>query len=126
MRSVVSLLVVAVIALLAYKFWFSQLQARGSGATPQQTISIVGVKTDLIGIAQAERTYQAEHGSYVSLDELISSGALTIPTKGRNGYTYDVETSDGGFRVVAHCPSSTSPGCQDWAVDQTMEVQPVR
>jgi len=125
MRSVVSLLVVALIAVFAYKVWFSQMQASGGGATPQQTISIVGVKNDLIGIAEAERTYQAEHGSYASLDELVSSGALTIPKTERDGYTYEAETSDNGFRIVAHCPTSTSPGCQDLAVDQTMEVQTV-
>jgi hypothetical protein len=125
MRSVVSLLVVALIAVFAYKFWFSQLQSSGAGATPMQTIDIVGVKNDLIGIAQAERNYQAEHGSYVSLDDLISSGALTIPKRGRDGYTYEVDTSGPGFRVIGHCPTATSPGCQDWAVDQTMQVAPV-
>jgi hypothetical protein len=101
------------------------LQSSGAGATPMQTIDIVGVKNDLIGIAQAERNYQAEHGSYVSPDDLISSGALTIPKRGRDGYTYEVDTSGPGFRVIAHCPTATSPGCQDWAVDQTMQVAPV-
>lgn len=125
MRSVVSLLVVALIAVFAYKFWFSQLQRSGAGGTPTQVIDIVGVKNDLIGIAQAERNYQAEHGSYVSLDDLISSGALTISRRSRDGYTYEVDTSGPGFRVIAHCPSATSPGCQDWAVDQTMAVAPV-
>lgn len=124
MRSVVSLLVVALIAVLAYKFWFSQIQSSGA-TTPAQTISVIGVKTDLIGIAEAERAYQAEHGSYASLDELVSSGALSTPKTGRDGYTYEAETSGTGFRIVAHCPASTSPGCQDWAVDQTMQVQAV-
>lgn len=125
MRSMVSLLVVALIAVFAYKFWFSQMQSSGAGATPTQTIDIVGVKNDLIGIAQAERNYQAEHGSYVSLDDLVSSGTLTMTKKGRDGYTYEVDTSSPGFRAIAHCPTATSPGCQDWAVDQTMEVAPV-
>ena len=125
MRSVVSLLVVALIAALAYKFWFSQMQSSGGSGTPAQTISVVGVKNDLIGIAEAERAYQSEHGSYASMEELTSSGALTIPKTGRDGYVYDAETSAGGFRIVAHCPAATSPGCQDWAVDQTMQVAPV-
>lgn len=125
MRSVVSLLVVALVAVFAYKFWFSQMQSSGAGTTPTQTIDIVGVKNDLISIAQAERAYQAEHGSYASLSDLTSSGALTMTRSGRDGYTYDVDTSGPGFRVVAHCPTATSPGCQDWTVDQTMEVAPV-
>lgn len=126
MGRVVGLLVVALIAVLMYKFYFSKLQNSGTGAgTPTQTIDVVGVKNDLIGIAQAERAYQAEHGSYVSLEELTSSGALTMKKTGRDGYTYDVETSGATFRAIAHCPAATTPGCTSWAVDQTMEVQPV-
>jgi hypothetical protein len=125
MRSMVSLLVVALIAVLAYKFWFSERQNYGTG-TPTETISVVGVKNDLLGIAQAERAYQAEHGSYASLDELTSSGALAIPRTGRDGFTYEAETSSTGFRIIAHCPATPSSQCQDWTIDETMEVVPVR
>jgi hypothetical protein len=122
--SLVGLLVVALIAVLVYKFYFSQGQSTGmGGATPLQTINVVGVKNDLLAIAQAERAYQAEHGSYVSLDELTSSGALTMTKSGRDGYTYEVESSSSRFRVVARCPAATSPGCTNYAIDQTMEIQ---
>ena len=124
MASMIGLLVVALIAALVYKYYFSTLKTSGGG-TPKQVINIVGVKSDLIGIAQAERLYQAQNGSYASLDQLKSSSALAINSSGRDGYTYDVETSDGAFRAVAHCLASTSPGCTDWVVDQTMEVHPV-
>lgn len=125
MRSLLGLLVVALIVALAYKYYFSKLQSQETG-TPAQTISSVGVKNDLLAIAQAERAFQAEHGSYASLAELKSSGAMTMVQSGRDGYTYDVETSSSGFRVVAHCPASTSPGCSNWIVDQSMEVSPLR
>jgi hypothetical protein len=124
MKSMIGLLVVALIAGLIYKFYFTRMKDSGMGAsTPAQTIDVVGVKNDLIGIAQAERAYQAEHGSYASLDDLISSGGLTMKKTARDGYTYDVETSASGFRAVAHCPAATSPGCQNYSVDQTLEVQ---
>ena len=124
MKSMIGLLVVALIAGLIYKFYFTRMQSSGMGAaTPAQTIDVVGVKNDLIGIAQAERAYQAEHGSYASFDDLISSGGLTMKKTARDGYTYDVETSPSAFRAVAHCPAATSPGCQNYAVDQTMEVE---
>jgi len=123
MRSMIGLLVVALIAVLVYKFYFSKMQESGA-ATPAQTIDVVGVKNDLLGIAQAERAYQAEHGSYASLGELTSSGALTMKRTSRDGYTYEVETSASGFRATAHCPGATNPGCTNWAVDQSMEVQP--
>lgn len=123
MASMIGLLVVALIAALVYKYYFSTLKSSGGG-TPKQVINIVGMKNDLIGIAQAERLYQAQNGSYASLDQLKSGGVLAINSSGRDGYTYDVETSGEGFRAVAHCPASTSPGCFDWVVDQTMEVRP--
>lgn len=122
MRSLIGLLIVALISVLAYRFYFSKMESAGTG-TPVQTIDVVGVKNDLIAIAQAERAYQAEHGSYTSLDELNSSGAMTMTKTSRDGYTYDVETSATGFRAIAHCPAGTSPGCTNWAVDETMEVQ---
>jgi hypothetical protein len=119
----VGLLVVALFAGLFYKYYFSSAQSPGA-ATPMQTIDVVGVKNDLVAIAQAERLYQAEHGAYTSLDELTSSGAMSMKKTGRGGYTYEVETSATGFRAIARCPAATIPGCANYAVDQTMEVQP--
>jgi hypothetical protein len=120
--SLIGLLVVALIAGLVYKNYIEKVQST-SGMTPAQTINMVGVKNDLLAIAQAERAYQAEHGSYASLGDLTSSGALSMTKSSRDGYVYDVDVSGGGFRVFTHCPAATNPGCQNWSVDQTMEVQ---
>jgi hypothetical protein len=109
--------------MLTYKFYFSKSQQAGTG-TPAQTIDVVGVKNDLLAIAQAERAYQAEHGSYASLSELVSSGAMAMKKTDRDGYMYGVETSAEGFRVIARCPATTIPGCTSYAVDQNMDVQP--
>jgi hypothetical protein len=122
MKSLAGLLVVALIVGVAYKYYFSKLESEGTG-TPQQTIDVVGVKNDLLGIAQAERAHQAQNGSYTSLDQLIYSGELTMRRTSRDGYTYSVETGNQTFRAIAHCPTATYPGCSDFAVDQSMEVQ---
>jgi hypothetical protein len=119
--SIISILVVAVIGLLVYKFYFTQSNSTGA-ATPAQTINVVGVKNDLLAIAQAERNYQAEHNSIASLDELVSSGEMSIKKTGRDGYTYAVESSGDGFRVTARC-SATAAGCTNYLVDQSMEVR---
>jgi hypothetical protein len=123
--SLIGLLVVALIAGLIYKNYIEKVKST-SGMTPVQTINMVGVKNDLLAIAQAERAYQAEHGAYASLGDLTSSGALTMTSSSRDGYTYDVDVSGGGFRAFTHCPVATNPGCQNWSVDQTMEVQPAQ
>jgi hypothetical protein len=124
MRNAVSLLVVAAIVLVSYKIYFSKFQKEtGGSGNPVQTIDVVGVKNDLLAIAQAERAHMAEHGSYTSIEDLTSSGALTMTKSSRDGYTYDVESTTDSFRVVAHCPSSNAPGCSDYEVDQSMEVR---
>jgi len=121
--SLVGILIVAAIAGLIYKFYFSQGPQSAEIRNPTQTIDVIGVKNDLLGIAQAERMYQTEHNSYGSLDDLVSSGAMTLKKTGRDGYTYEAETSSDSFRIVAHCPSAAVPGCVNYSVDQTMEVQ---
>jgi competence protein ComGC len=122
--SLVGILVVALVVGLTYKYYFSQNQKVVPASNPQQTIDVTGVKSDLLGMAQAERVYQTEHNSYGSLDDLVSSGAMTMKKSGRNGYTYEAEASAGSFRIIAHCPSATWPGCTNYVIDQTMEVQP--
>ncbi len=95
MRSIggiIVLLVGAVVGLFVYRTYLTQSQATGA-ATPAQTINIVGVKNDLVSIAQAERAYQAEHSSIASLDELVSSGEMSMKKSGRDGYTYEIEPS---------------------------------
>lgn len=124
MSRVLGLLVVALIALLAYKFYLGKAVSPGM-STPMATIDVVGVKNDLLAIAQAERAYQAEHGNYASLEDLTSSGALTMKRSSRDGYTYDVETSTAGFRAIAHCPSAQGQPCTSFAVDQSMQVQTI-
>jgi hypothetical protein len=124
MKGMLGILVVALISLLAYKYYFANAHSDGTG-TPAQTINIVGVKNDLIALAQAERGYQAEHGGFASLDDLTSSGALAMQNRSRQGYTYNIENTSNGFRAIAHCPAATNPGCADYFVDQTMEVQSV-
>jgi hypothetical protein len=122
--SLIGLLVVAAVVGLTYKYYFSQNQQAAPISHPQQTIDVTGVKNDLLGMAQAERIYQTEHNSYGSLDDLVSSGTMTMKKPGRDGYTYKAEASVESFRIVARCPSATVPGCTSYAIDQTMEVQP--
>jgi hypothetical protein len=116
------LLITLAIALFIYKYYLVQSSAPGV-ATPVQTIDVVGVKNDLLAIGQAERTYQAQHSSFASLNELTLSGVLAMPRTSRDGYTYEVQTSEDDFHVIAHCPAATMPGCQSYSLDQNMEIQ---
>ncbi len=125
MRGLISLLIVAVIAFGVYQFYLAPRGKSEGVGSMMQAVSTTGVKNDLLAIAQAERAYQAEHGNYVALDELISSGALSATSRAREGYTYSVEVTPNGFTVTARYTGPAVPPGQSFTVDQTMEVRPL-
>lgn len=105
MRALAALLVTAAVAFVIYHFAFSRMPITDSGTAPTQAINLTGVRADLLQIAQAERGNIALNSKCVSVDELISSGSLSMTSNGREGYTYQVECSSGAdFRVVASHP----------------------
>jgi hypothetical protein len=118
---VAALLVGALVGLFVYRSSLTQSQVTGA-ATPAQTINIIGIKNDLLSIAEAERAYQAENSSVASLDELVSSGEMSMKKSGRDGYTYEIEPSGEGFRVIARCSAAVA-GCTNYTIDQTMEIR---
>ena len=118
----------SVVAVLAVGMYVYSRQAQTSSAVagvnnPKAAVNLTGVKSDLIGIASAERRYFATEGKYASLDELISSNYLSM-VRQRPPYTYDVETSPNGFRVVATRSGDGTPGMPgQFSVDENMEFK---
>ena len=117
--------VVAVLAagMYIYSRQVQSTSAAVSGNSPKAAINITGVKTDLLGIASAERRYFVAEGKYASLDELISGNYISLRRQ-RPPYTYEVETSSSGFRVVAsRSADDTSGAPAQLSVDENMEFQ---
>jgi hypothetical protein len=129
MKSLVSLMITAAIGLGIYMYTLKQA-APAPGMVVTQTISIVGVKNDLVSIAQAERMYFAQNGSYADLPTLISTGSMNLTRTSRDGYSYSVETSGSTFTATAiyTAPPIDNPGhvtpphFPTYSIDQTMEV----
>ena len=123
----VGLLIAALIAVGAY-YYFMKQAAPAPGMVATQAITTVGVEMDLNAIAQAERTYFAQNGSYADLEQLTSNGALTMARGGRDGYTYSIETSGNGFTVTArHADGPAINGAAPLhypalSIDQTMQL----
>ncbi len=117
----------SVVIVLGIGMYIYSREAQSSSAVtgannPQAAINITGVKSDLIGIASAERVYFASEGKYASLDELIASHAVTM--RQRPPYTYEVEMSSSGFRVVAtRSGDDTSGTPAQLSVDENMEFK---
>lgn len=129
MKGLISLMVVAAIGLGIYMYTLKQA-APGTGMVATQNIDIVGVKNDLVSIAQAERMYFAQNNAYADLSTLASSGTMNITRTSRDGYTYSEESSGNGFTVtatysappVSNAAGVTPPHFPTFSIDQSMEV----
>jgi hypothetical protein len=118
----------SVVIVLAIGMYIFSKQAQSSSATagansPKAAINITAVRSDLISIATSERRYFATEGKYASLEELISANYVTVARQ-RPPYTYEVETSSTGFRVVATRSGDNTSGTPGrLSVDENMEFQ---
>src|SRR6478609_1636005 len=118
----ISLIVVVGIGAYIYMRQTQSVMSAGS-STPTATVDLIGVRNDLLAIAQAERSHQAAQGSYVSIDSLRSQGDLTMTRDNRGPYNYSAEVSDSSFRIIATYSGPESSGMPHAiSVDQTMQV----
>jgi hypothetical protein len=108
------------IGMYIYSLQIKTLTPGAGSGNSEEVATIAGVKNDLIGIANAERGYQASEGKYASLDELISGHYLSIKSE-RPPYIYDVETTSSSFRATATRTTKGAPA-QLW-ITETMQVQ---
>src|SRR5271169_1403136 len=90
MRAMAVLLVVVAFLFGIYQFYLKKMPTTDPGTAPTQAISLTGVRADLLQIAQAERGSIALNGHCSSLDDLISSGSLTMGHPERDGYSYQI------------------------------------
>jgi hypothetical protein len=127
MFSMLSLLVVLLISWGIYYVYLKQA-APTPGSTAIQAISTTGVEMDLVSIAQAERQYNAQNGSYAGLEQLSTTGTMNINSGGRDGYSYSVDVTSEGFTATATHPDVPVPSnatplhYPTLSIDQTMQV----
>lgn len=62
MRTLVGLLVGAALLFAVYQFSLKRMPSTDEGTAATQAISLTGVRSDLLQIAQAERAYIAANG----------------------------------------------------------------
>lgn len=126
MSRIFGFLSVVIVVCVGFYIYTKQAQSSSSAAganSPKAAINITGVRSDLMSIATAERGYFASEGKYASLDELISSRSLAVIHE-RPPYSYSVETSGGGFRVIATRTADDGSGAPaQISVDENMEFQ---
>ena len=113
------LIVVGVIYLI-YKTQYAG--GPGRAGPPKQQIDVVGVKTDLLGLAQSQRLYLARFGAYATLDQLERDGFTSVRT-GNRGYSYEAEVEGGRhFRITARPYDPLKEGWPTLSIDETMQI----
>jgi len=116
---------IATLLIVAFGMWYylsaTKTVSPPHGA-PKATVETTGVEQDLLAIAGAERRSMASNGKYVSLDELISSGELSIPSTSRGPYSYSVELESGSFVARAHTDNPPQGAPANITVGDTMHV----
>lgn len=118
-----SIVIVLGVGMYIYSKQVQSSSAPAGANNPKAAINITGVKADLISIASAERRYYASEGKYASFDELISSNYITVARQ-RPPYTYEIQSTSSGFRVVATRSGDNSSGTPaQLSVDENMDFQ---
>lgn len=131
MKALAAVLVAAAILFGIYEVYLKKMPTTDQGTATTQAISLTGVRSDLLQIAQGERGYIALNGNCASLAELTSSGTLAVSKPGRDGYSYEVECSGnaGEFRVTAHhapAPEGSPIRYPNLAIDQAMQISEIQ
>jgi hypothetical protein len=124
MRSAFGFAGILIVLLIGYLIYASQIREMGDGKPLKQQIDMVGVKGDLLSLAQAEKLYNATNGSYASLEELRRSNVMsTIPEGGRSGYQYTIEVSGSEhFQITADPPDTSETVLPTLSIDETMQL----
>jgi hypothetical protein len=124
--SFVGLIIVVAVGSYIYMRQTQSVMTAGT-SNPTATVDLIGVRNDLLNIAQAERAYCATNGKYLPLDELRSQGALTMNRSNRGPYSYSADVTDSSFRIVATYNGPASSGMpKSLSVDESMVVQEER
>jgi hypothetical protein len=128
MKIFVSLLVAVGFLWGVYLLYLKKIPTAAEGTASTQAISITGVRMDLLQIAKAERTSIGVDGHCMSMDELLTSGSMSMSRPEREGYTYSVECSGNDFTATARhapAPAGSSIRYPNLVIDQSMQVREV-
>jgi hypothetical protein len=118
------LTLIIVVAVGAYVYMRQTQSALTAGtSSPTATVDLMGVRNDLLAIAQAERSHAATNGGYVSIDELRSRGELSMSRSNRGPYSYSAEVGESGFRIVATYSGPENSGMpKTLSINESMEI----
>jgi hypothetical protein len=124
MRAALGLIGLLIVLGIGYAIYTSQIQHVSDGKPLKQQLDLVGVRSDLLSLAQAEKLYLAANCAYATLGQLQRSKMMSsFPTGNRAAYEYFVEVDGANhFQITAR---PTDPSREDLpilSIDETMQI----
>ena len=125
MRGIVGiagLLIALGAAYFVYHSYLTQSGTAGAVEHPQEQIDVIDIKTNLLTIGQAERTYLNAHGSYGTIEQLQQDGPPSIGADNR-GYVFNaVPNGATSFTVTATPTDPNKTGWPTLVMTEAMQV----
>src|SRR5437763_13280004 len=98
---IAGLLIVLGAGYFVYHSYLTQSGPAGAMDHPQEQIDVIDIKSNLLSIGQAERTYLNAHGTYGTIEQLQQDGPASIGADNR-GYVFNaVPNGATSFSVTA-------------------------
>lgn len=93
-----------------------------AAAPPQQQVDVVGIRSELLAIGQAEGRYLVSHSRYASFDELQEDSLVTSGAD-RRGYHFTVAVDGSkGYTVTAAPADPEKHGWPTLAMNQALQI----
>jgi len=119
-RAIGLISVILVVAAGGYVYTRQAQSVTTSGEAPRTAVDVLGVRNDLMSIANAEKRYWVMNSKYASLDELRSGGDIEVP--GRQDYSYSVEASETSFKIIASYSGPDTKAPRRISVNEAMTM----
>ncbi|HYK88177.1 MAG TPA: hypothetical protein VE398_05375 [Acidobacteriota bacterium] len=124
MRAILGIVGLLAVLATGYFIYFAQVRPAGNATAPIQQINLVRVRTELLSLAQSERSFLAATGSYGTLEQLRQSGNLSFLERRNPDYTYEVEIDGAAHFCITAKPVSADAGLPTLSIDETMQISP--
>ena len=109
----------------SYYVYHAALTRSGPGGAmehPQEQIDVIDIKSNLLTIGQAERTYLNAHGAYGTIEQLQQDGPPSIGADNR-GYVFSaVPNGATSFTVTATQTEPNKAGWPTLVITEAMQV----
>jgi len=120
MATIVGLLVVLGGGYFVYQTYMARTNLEQ--APPQEQIDVIGIKSDLLAIGQAERQYVVMHETYGTIEQLGRESLLNFGAE-RRGYLLSVAVDGSrGFTVTAMPSDANKVGWPTFAMNEMMQI----